>query len=159
MLKFFSDNFGRHLLVPSGDLYADTSRVLSMTHPIPEGKDVAQQRISSGWAILRQDRTPTMQMVLLNPAIEYSHLTRYEAFLAELEAWDGTPRMFLEFSKRPIPVTNLYRTFDTRQVRICSAEGVETFDFTREPAADGCRTHKVIWKKLLERQKFEGSGT
>jgi hypothetical protein len=87
-----------------------------------------------------------MQFELAAAGIDYSKLTRYEAFLAELEAWDGTPRMFLEFAKRPVPVANLFRTFDLRQVRICSPTGVEKFDFTQPPEKDGCKTHKVLWK-------------
>lgn len=157
MLNFFNENFGRFLLAPSDNQEAHATRVLSMTHPIPEGKNVSSQRFSSGWAIIREGQPASMQMVLSNPAFQYSRLTRFEAFLAELEAWDGTPRMFLEFSQRPIPVSNLYRTFDLRQVRICSADGVETFDFTREPAADGCRTHRILWKKMLERLAAEGA--
>ena len=87
-----------------------------------------------------------MQFELAASGIEYSKLTRYEAFLAELDAWNGTPRIFLEFAKRPVPVANLFRTFDLRQVRICSPTGVETFDFTKPPEKDGCKTHNVLWK-------------
>ena len=51
---------------------------------------------------------------------------RVKAF--KIYRWDpegeGTPRIFLEFAKRPVPVGNLFRTFDLRQVRICSPAGV-----------------------------------
>lgn len=143
MLNFFNDNFGRHLVEQTGDLVADAQRALSSGHQMKKGG--APQRIASGWAVIRAGRS-TMQFELAAAGIDYSRQTRYEAFLAELQAWDGTPRMFIEFAKRPVPVTNLFRTFDLRQVRICSPTGVETFDFTRPPEKDGSKTHKILWK-------------
>ena len=143
MLTFFNENFGHHLVEQSGDPAADARRALSSGHKMK--KAGLPQRIASGWAVIRSGRS-TMQFELAAPGIDYSKQTRYEAFLAELEKWDGTPRMFIEFTKRPVPVGNLFRTFDVRQVRICSAGGVETFDFTKPPEKDGCKTHKVLWK-------------
>lgn len=143
MLDFFNRNFGRFLVEQTGDPVADATMALSSGHMMRKGG--RSQRIASGWAIVRPGRS-TMQFELAADGIDYSKLTRYEAFLAELENWDGTPRMFLEFAKRPVPVANLFRTFDLRQVRICSPSGVETFDFTRPPEKDGCKTHKVLWK-------------
>ena len=143
MLDFFNGNFGRFLVAQSGNPVADAATALSSGHTMCKGG--RPQRIASGWAIVRPGRS-TMQFELAAAGIDYSKLTRYEAFLAELEAWDGTPRMFLEFAKRPVPVANLFRTFDLRQVRICSPTGVETFDFTQPPEKDGCKTHKVLWK-------------
>ena len=143
MLDFFNRNFGRFLVEQSGDPVADAATALSSGHMMRKGG--RPQRIASGWAIVRPGRS-TMQFELAADGIDYSKLTRYEAFLAELEAWDGTPRMFLEFAKRPVPVANLFRTFDLRQVRVCSPTGVETFDFTQPPEKDGCKTHKVLWK-------------
>jgi hypothetical protein len=143
MLQFFNDNFGRYLIEQSGDPVADARRALSSGHRMK--KPGVPQRIASGWAVIRAGRS-TMQFELAAEGIEYSRQTRYEAFLAELEAWDGTPRMFIEFAKRPVPVDNLFRTFDVRQVRICSPGGVESFDFTKPPEKDGCKTHKVLWK-------------
>ncbi len=143
MLNFFNDNFGRHLVEQGDDPVANARRALSSGHRMKKGG--MPQRIASGWAVIRPGKS-TMQFELAADGIDYSKLTRYEAFLAELEGWDGTPRMFLEFNKRPVPVGNLFRTFDLRQVRICSAGGVETFDFTKAPEKDGCKTHKVLWK-------------
>ena len=143
MLQFFNDNFGRYLIEQTGDPVADARRALSSGHRMK--KDGNPQRIASGWAVVRPG-TSTMQFELAAAGIEYSKQTRYEAFLAELEKWDQTPRMFIEFAKRPVPVDNLFRTFDLRQVRICSPTGVETFDFTKPPEKDGCKTHKVLWK-------------
>lgn len=143
MLSFFNDNFGRHLVEQTGDPAADARRALSSGHRMR--KEGGPQRIASGWAVIRPG-TATMQFELAATGIQYSKQTRYEAFLAELENWDHTPRMFIEFAKKPVPVGNLFRTFDLRQVRICSSAGVETFDFTKAPEKDGCKTHKVLWK-------------
>ncbi|MCK9382105.1 MAG: hypothetical protein M0P95_13720 [Sulfuritalea sp.] len=143
MLQFFNDNFGRYLVEQSGDPVADARRALSSGHRMK--KPGIPQRIASGWAVVRPG-TSTMQFQLAAEGIAYSTQTRYEAFLAELDNWDRTPRMFIEFAKRPVPVDNLFRTFDLRQVRICSPTGVETFDFTKPPEKDGCKTHKVLWK-------------
>lgn len=143
MLAFFNENFGRHLVDQTGDPVADARRALSSGHRMKKGG--GPQRIASGWAVIRPARS-TMQFELAADGIDYSKQTRYEAFLAELENWDGTPRMFIEFAKRPVPVGNLFRTFDLRQVRICSPGGVETFDFTKAPEKDGSKTHKVLWK-------------
>ena len=143
MLQFFNDNFGRYLVEQSGDLAADARRALSSGHTMKKGGTL--QRIASGWAVIRPGMS-TMQFELAAQGIAYSKLTRYEAFLVELDNWDSSPRMFIEFTKRPVPVGNLFRTFDLRQVRICSAAGVETFDFTKPPEKDGCKTHKILWK-------------
>lgn len=144
MLSFFNDNFGRYLVEQTGDSAADARRALSSGHKMK--KVGAPQRIASGWAVIRPGKS-TMQFELAADGIQYSKQTRYEAFLAELENWDPlSPRMFIEFTKRPVPVGNLFRTFDLRQVRICSSGGVETFDFTKPPEKDGCKTHKVLWK-------------
>ncbi len=143
MLSFFNENFGRHLVEQTGDAALDARHALSSGHKMQKGG--APQRIASGWAVIRSGKS-TMQFELAASDIAYSRQTRYEAFLAELENWDGTPRMFIEFTKKPVPVGNLFRTFDLRQVRICSSAGVETFDYTRAPEKDGCKTHKVLWK-------------
>ena len=143
MLRFFNENFGRHLVGQTGNPADDARRALSSGHQMKKGGTA--QRIASGWAVIRPG-TPTMQFELAALGIEYSKQTRYQAFLAELDLWNGSPRMFIEFAKRPVPVGNLFRTFDLRQVRICSATGVETFDFTKPPEKDGCKTHKVLWK-------------
>lgn len=144
MLKFFNDNFGHFLTEQTGNAAADAQRALSKGHVMRRGG--GPQRIASGWAIVRPGK-PTMQFALAADGIEYSTQTRYEAFLAELQQWDGTPRIFIEFDKRPVPTSNLFVTYDLRAVRICSPKGVETFDFTRPPEPDGHKTHKVLWKQ------------
>ena len=143
MLTFFNDNFGRYLVEQTDDPVADARRALSSGHKMK--KPGPAQRIASGWAVIRPGRS-TMKFELAAEGIAYSQQTCNEAFLAELENWDGTPRIFIEFAKKPVPLAHLFRTFDLRQVRICSASGVETFDFTTAPEKDGCKTHKILWK-------------
>lgn len=148
MLDFFNTHFGQYLAEPTGDPVADARKALSSGHTMKKGG--LPQRIASGWAVVRPGKS-TMQFELAAQGIAYSKQTRYEAFLAELENWNpNSPRMFIEFSKKPVPVGNLFRTFDLRQVRICSSAGVETFDFTRPPEKDGCKTHKILWKMKKE---------
>lgn len=144
MLTFFNDNFGRYLTEQTGYAAADAQRALSKGHLMKKGG--APQRIASGWAIVRPGR-PTMQFELAAAGIDYSKLTRYEAFMAELDHWDDTPRIFIEFDKKPVPVNNLFVTYDPRAVRICSPKGTELFDYTKPPEKDGCKTHKVLWKQ------------
>ena len=144
MLDFFNQNFGRYLTEQTGSAAADAQRALSSGHAMKKGG--GRQRIASGWAIVRPNRS-TMQFELATTGIAYSRLTRYEAFQAELDGWDGSPRVFIEFDKKPVPIQNLFVTYDPRAVRICSPKGVETFDYTQPPAKDGCKTHKVIWKQ------------
>jgi hypothetical protein len=94
------------------------------------GKD---SRLVSGWAIIRPTGA-TLQTKLAVSGIEYDGLgrTRFDAFLDELAAWDGTPRIFLLFDKASIPIANLFMTIDLRAVRICAPSGVETFDYTQK---------------------------
>ena len=144
MLSFFNDHFGRYLTAQTGAASADAQRALSSGHAMLKGG--APQRIASGWAIVRPGQS-TMQFELAAKGIAYSRQSRYEAFRAELDRWDGTPRMFIEFDKKPVPVANLFVTYDLRAVRICSPKGCETFDYTRPPDKDGAKTHKVLWKQ------------
>jgi len=144
MLDFFNQNFGRYLVEQTGRPARDAQRALSSGHKMRKGG--LPQRIASGWAIVRPERS-TMQFELAADDFEYSKLTRYEAFQAELDSWDGTPRIFIEFDKKPVPVNNLFVTYDLRAVRICSPKGCETFDYTKPPEKDGSKTHRVIWKQ------------
>lgn len=144
MLEFFNTNFGRHFVEPSGDAMADARAALSGGHTMKKGGPA--QRISSGWAIVRPGKS-VMQMKFAAAGIDYAIEDRYTAFLAELQAWDQTPRIFLTFDKKPIPVGHVFVTYDLRAVRICSPAGVETFDFTVAPVKSSGLAHKVIWKK------------
>ena len=144
MLEFFNQNFGRYFVAQTGDKSADAQAALSSGHAMKKGG--APQRISSGWAIVRPGGS-AMQMKFAATGIEYRVEDRYTAFLAELEAWDGTPRIFLTFDKKPVPIGNVFVTYDLRAVRICSPASVETFDFTVPPDITSGVAHKVIWKK------------
>jgi len=145
MLNFFNENFGRHLVEQGADPVANARSALSSGHRMKKEGGIPQ-RIASGWAVIRAGRS-TLQFELAATGLEYSKKTRYEAFLAELSDGDfEDPKMFIEFSKKPVPVGNLFRTFDLRHIRVCSSGGVETFDFTVPPEKDGSKTHKILWK-------------
>ena len=51
MLKFFNDNFGRHLVEQGDDPVANARRALSSGHRMKKGG--MPQRIASGWAVIR----------------------------------------------------------------------------------------------------------
>ena len=142
-IQMFNNSFGRHLAEQTGTPAADAQRALSSGHQMAKGGTA--QRIASGWAVIRPDGA-TMQFKLAAKGIKYSTLTRYEAFAAALDNLNGGPVILIEFDKKPVPVENIFATYDLRAVRICSCKGVETFDYTVEPAKDGCKTHKVLWR-------------
>jgi hypothetical protein len=149
-LEFFNTYFGRHLVAQTGNAQADATRALSSGHPMAKGG--AAQRIASGWAVI-QESGSTLQFKLAAAGLSYSEKTRYEAWLDALEAFDGKPVMLLEFDKKPIPVSNLFRTHDLRAVQVCSPSSVEMFDFTIQPTSDSGKVHKVLWKLKAERAK------
>ena len=143
-IELLNQTFGRYLVPQTGDAVADAQAALSGGHAMAKGG--TRQRIASGWAIIRPE-VATMQFKLAAPEIKYEEKTRYEAFAELLDNWNGKPAILMEFDKKPIPVGNLFITYDLRAVRVCSPKGVETFDFTVEPEKDGCKTHKVLFKQ------------
>lgn len=143
-LEFFNQNFGRHLVKQSGSAAADAQAALSSGHRMAKGG--APQRIASGWAIVHGSGA-TLQFKLAAQELQYSDATRYEAWVAAIEAFNGDPIMLLEFDKKPIPIINLRRTFDVRHICICSPGGIEIFDWTKEPTT---KAHKALVKKRIE---------
>jgi hypothetical protein len=142
--ELLNQTFGRHLVPQTGDSVADAQAALSSGHAMAKGG--TKQRIASGWAIIKPSGA-TMQFKLAAKGIGYSDKTRYDAFAELFDTWDGTPAILMEFDKKPVPVENLFITYDLRAVRVCSPKGVETFDYTVEPEKDGCKTHKVLYKQ------------
>ena len=57
----------------------------------------------------------------------------------------------LSFSKAPLPIANLFITADLRAVRVCSPDGVETFDGTKSNEKEGGVAERNIAK---ERRKL-----
>lgn len=149
-LEFFNHYFGRHLVTQTGDAVADATRALSSGHKMAKGG--GPQRIASGWAVISED-VSTLQFKLAATGLHYGEQTRYEAWLDALEAFNGKPLMLIEFDKKPVPVTQLFRTHDLRAVHVCSPGGTERFDFTKEPSTESGKVHKVLWKLKLERLK------
>ena len=144
VLDLFNQSMGCHLVEQTANVVDNAQRALSSGHTMLKGGN--PQRISSGWAIVQPQRT-TMQFKLAAKGIIYSEITRYEAFQELLHNWNGTPSILIVFDKKPVPVTNLFITYDVRCVRVCSPKGVETFDYTQEPQRDGCMTNKVLFKQ------------
>ena len=143
---FFNDNFGRHLTPTTGNALADAQTALSMNHELLTGK---ASRLSSGWGIVRPGRS-SLQLGVKCTGIEIvgNTVSRFQAFIADLKAWKNEPRIYLMFDKRPVPIANLFVTYDPRAVRICSAKGVETFDFTKPPNDDSGMVHRVLFKQM-----------
>src|SRR5258708_39703834 len=124
--EFCNAGLGKHLVAQGGEPYQAAQRALSSNHKLAKG---GENRITSGWAIVRPDGA-VLQQKLAATGITYDARTRIEAFLDELKGWDGAPRLFLMFDKKPIPIAHMFLTADLRAVRICSPKGVETFDFS-----------------------------
>ena len=144
VIELFNQGFGRHLVAQTDNPVADAQKALSSGHPMQKGGN--PQRIASGWAIIQLNQS-VMQFKLAIQGVRYSDQTRYEAFQELLTSWNGTPSILIEFDKKPVPVKNLFITYDVRCVRVCSPKGVETFDYTQEPTKESFRTHKVLWKQ------------
>ena len=142
---FFMENFGRHLTNADGLTAAQGAEaVLSSVHETIKG---TPSRLSSGWAIVRPG-TSSLQLKLRAKGIAYDDRTRVEAFMEELETWDGeSPRIFLEFDKAPVSISNLFITVDRRLVRICSPRGAAAFDLESEPDASASVIQRAIWKR------------
>lgn len=144
--QFFMENFGRHFIdaTAMSDIQA-TERCLSANHKTAKG---TVSRLSSGWAIIRPG-VSSLQLKLAATGISYDDRTRADAFVDELAGWDGeTPRIFLEFDKAPVPISNLFVTLDRRLVRICSPKGVESFDLTVDPDPSAGIMQRAIWKRM-----------
>ena len=141
--EFFNAGLGRHLVDQSGELHQAAQRALSSSHKLAKG---GENRITSGWAIVRPDGAVLQQKLAAN-GITYDDRTRVQAFLDELKQWDGTPRLFLMFDKKPLPIANLFLTADLRAVRICSPKGVETFDFNAEPGPEAGGIQKALHRR------------
>ena len=142
--EFFNANFGRHLVSQAGEPHVATYRALSSNHRLSKG---TMGRLASGWAIVRPG-TSSVQLKLAATGLHFDERTRVEAFMDELERWDGKEaRIFLMFDKAPVPIANLFMTVDRRAIRICSPAGVETFNLDQEPPVDAGGIQKVIWKR------------
>lgn len=149
-LDFFNRNFGRHLVAQTGDGVADATLALSSSHPMAKG--TVSSRISYGWGII-SDAGSTIQCRLAATGLSYGTQTRYDAWLDALESFDGRPIMLLEFDKKLLTVSNLFRTHDLRAVHVCAPNGVDVFDYTVEPTKTSCKPHRRIWEAKLERLK------
>ena len=155
-MDFLLDNFGRHLVVGDASSSALLSSALSKSHEIfsKDGKPSTSRLTSGSWAIVRPGST-SLRFALRTPPIGISleKTSRNDAFFAELASWDGSsPRVFMTFEKKPMPLANVYLSVDRRCVRICSPSGVETFDLDA-PVSDRSRAFHRAWRKFVESSK------
>ena len=143
---FFNKNFGCHLTEQTGNALTDAQTALSMNHQLLTGRT---SRLASGWAIIRPGRS-SLQLGVECSGIEIvgNTVSRFQAFIADLQTWKNEPRIYLVFDKRPVPIANLFITYDPRVVRICSPKGVETFEFTKPPTDESGMVHKVLYKQM-----------
>ena len=142
--EFFNEHFGKHLVKQEGQAHESAWRALSSNHRLSKGSD---GRLASGWAIVRPGQS-SVQLKLAASGLHFDERTRVEAFLSELQSWDGSsPRIFLMFDKAPVPIANLFISVDPRVVRICSPSGVETFDWTQAPSPDAGGIQKALWNR------------
>ncbi|WOJ93682.1 hypothetical protein R0135_00595 [Congregibacter variabilis] len=145
--EFFNAHFGRHLVTQQGEPHEAAQRCLSSSHKLAKG---TSGRLASGWAVVKAGRG-TVQLKLATEGLEYSDITRYEAFAKELENWDGEPMMLLVFDKKPLSIDKLFITADLRAVRICTPAGVQSFDWT-QPPGDSSPAYQRIMSSQLKKQ-------
>ena len=141
--EFFNQHFGRHLVEQQGKPYEATARALTASHLLASGR---KSRLSSGWMIVKPDRV-TMQLKLAASGINYDDRTRTQAFTFELEHWAQTPTLFMVFDKKPLSIAHLFLTVDLRAVRICTPAGVQTFDYTKDPAELSPQYHRLLFRE------------
>ena len=138
--EFIQQNFAKHLIELSGDPVVDSEAVLTGNVPTVS----KPQRLSSGWAIIKESGATVQLKVAGDQNIKGGDTrTRFEAWFDELENFSG-PTLFIEFDKKPISLDQVFLTFDTRAVRICSKNGVETFDWTSELDEDSGKVFKIL---------------
>ena len=141
--EFFNQHFGKHPVEQQGKPHEAVARALIASHMLASGR---RSRLSSGWAIVKP-RMATMQLRLATSSINYDERTRTQAFLFELEHWIQTPTLFMVFDKKPLSVTDLFLTVDLRAVRICTPEGVQTFDYTQQPTELSPQYHRLLFRE------------
>jgi hypothetical protein len=144
--EFFMEHFGRHLIDAEGLTAAQgTEKALSSNYTTLKG---TPSRLQSGWAVVRPG-VSSLQLKITAKGIAYDNRTAMEAFIDELTTWDGdSPRIFLQFEKAPVPISNLFITVDRRLIRICSPKGVASFDMNVDPDSSATIVQRAIWKRL-----------
>ena len=142
--EFFNQYFGKHLVSQEGEPHVAAYRALSSSYTLSKG---TPSRLSSGWAIVRPSIS-SVQLAVVAEGLNIDPRTRIEAFMSELEQWDGIePRILLMFDKAPVPIENLFMSVDKRAIRICSHAGVETFDLNKPPTEESGGIQKAMWKR------------
>lgn len=145
---FIQMNLARHLLPElSEDPVRDTITVLTMNHQVLSKQNKISPSRLTGWAIVGPNASILQAnvQVVAEGITTGDQRTRYEAWADALSNFEG-PLCLIQFTKAAFNISNLYLTHDTRVTRICSPEGVETFDFTQVPEKHSGVAHKNIYK-------------
>jgi len=142
--EFFNQYFGKHLVSQKGEPHVVAYRALSSNHMLSKG---TPSRLVSGWAIIRPSIS-SLKFAIAAKGLNIDPRTQVEAFMAELEEWDGIePRIFLLLDQAPVPIENLFMSVDKRAIRICSPAGVESFDLNEAPTEESGGIQKAMWKR------------
>lgn len=142
--EFVVENFGRYMFAPTGDVLKDANRAVNGHVPMRSG---SRSRLMSGFAIIRADAPPSVQMKVAVPGVIVDERPWFEPVVDELENWTGSPRMFLRFGKGGFPLDRIFVTYDLRAVRLCTPVVAPTFDWL----APGEGEHP--WVRRLRREK------
>jgi len=153
--EIIDTGFARHVVNAdrlTGQPVRNSAIALTMNHPLlpRDGSNKTSSSRLTGWAIIRSSGA-TVQARLSASGIDAGDpRTRFVAFEQEL-ANLTEPVVLLTFSKSTVNIGNVYATYDTRVVRVCSPDGVETFDFTTDPGPDACIAHRNMAKARARR--------
>lgn len=128
--EFFMKYAGDKMLpaeLRTGNAIKDAATVLSMSHPLYTGKTL---RLSSCWMVITPEKVVTSFKAHPGTGFDTSGtVERKFAIPAALKSGDC---MLLALGKRTMTPQDLYITYDARAARLCSQDGVKTFDATKE---------------------------
>jgi len=128
--EFIQQNFARHVLPElTDDPVRDTIKAMTMNHTVKSKAGKLSPSRLTGWAIVGPNGTTLQANVQSNsPNLNAGDTrTRYEAWADALSDFQG-PVCLVQFTKATLNVSNVFLTHDLRAVRVCSPDGVETFD-------------------------------
>jgi len=153
--EFIARNFGK-VVLPNGltnDPVRDSANALTMNHRLTTGNT---SRLT-GWLVVYNGGSICQAKLAAKGVESGDERTRFQAFAEELDNRQG-PLCLLTFTKATINLSNVYLTFDPRVTRVCSPEGVETFDWTTVPGEDSGVAFRNMHKARLKRkQETEGA--
>lgn len=129
--EFFMKHAGNKMLPAesrTGNAVKDAATVLSVSHPLHTGKSL---RLSSCWMVITPEKVVTSFKA--HPSTGFDTSGAFERKQAITDALKSGDCMLLALGKRTMTPQDLYITYDARAARLCSQDGVKTFDATKEP--------------------------